>query len=97
MTVESQKPWDYDSSEYKLTMEKYRVPEKISRITINCTLEAEVPCITKNQQGKVIGTNQSESGKTSDNDEANATIATSKVDPTSVRDAGKDLIFTINR
>ena len=57
--------------------------------TFNFTLEAEDPCVIKNQPGKVVEIDQSNPLKSSDDDKVNVTTATDKVDQPPVRDNGK--------
>ena len=69
----------------------------VSERTFNFTLEAEVPCTIKNQQDKVVEFDQSNSGKTPDNEKVNATTAIDKVDQAPDRYIGKDSLVTANR
>ena len=48
-------------------MKGYRSLKIMSEKTFNFTLEAEVPCIVKNQPDKVVKSDQGNSEKTSDN------------------------------
>ena len=56
---------------YNIKIKRYRLPKIVSEITFNVTLKAEVPCISTNQQDKVV-------------DKVNTTIATNKGDQTFV-------------
>ena len=56
----------------------------MSEITFNVTLKAEVPCLSTNQQDKVV-------------DKVNTTIATNKGDQTFVRNIKLNPIVAIDR
>jgi hypothetical protein len=88
LTVKSQKTWDYNA-EYKLRIKEYLLLKVVSERTFNLTLEAEAPCIIKNQTGKVVEFEQSNSGKSSDNNRVNTIAATGKIHQVPVRDNGK--------
>ena len=93
LTVKSKKTWDY-KSQYELHMKGYLLLEVVSERTFNFTLEIEDPCLIKNQPGKVVEIEHSNSVKTSDNHRVNTTTATDKVDQPPVRDNGKDSLVT---
>ena len=87
LTVTSGKTWDYNRK-YTLNMKEYILIKAVTDRTFNFTLEAEDPCVIKNQPGKVVEIDQSNPLKSSDNDKVNITTATDKVDQPQVGDNG---------
>ena len=96
LTVTSGKTWDYNRK-YTLNMKEYILIKAVTDRTFNFTLEAEDPCVIKNQPGKVVEIDQSNPLKSSDNDKINITTATDKVDQPPVRDNGINSLVTSMR
>ncbi|CAL8349462.1 unnamed protein product [Boreogadus saida] len=96
LTVTSGKTWDHNRK-YKLNMREYILLKAVSDRTFNFTLEAEDPCVIKNQPGKVVEIDQSNPLKSSDNDKVNVTTATDEVDQPPVRDDGINSLVTTKR
>jgi hypothetical protein len=93
LIVTSGRTWDYNGN-YQLNVREFIFFKAVSDRTFNFTLEAEDPCVIKNQPGKVVEIDQSNPLKSSDNDKINITTATDKVDQPPVRDNGINSLVT---
>ena len=78
LIVTSGRTWDCNGK-YQLNVREFIFFKAVSDRTFNFTLEAEDPCVIKNQPGKVVEIDQSNPLKSSDNDKINITTATDKV------------------
>ena len=75
-------------------MREYIFLKAVSDRTFDFTLEAEDPCVIKNQPGKVVEIYQSNPLKSSDNDKVYVTTATDKVDQPPDGDNGINSLVT---
>ena len=54
ITVESRDQWDHGSNMYKLEIKRGRFPQIESEIILDFKPNAEAPCMTKDQHGRVL-------------------------------------------